>query len=101
MPFCAKCGAKLVEGASFCLKCGAAISGATDLSNLITGALTAAGRTIGEVFKIAGIEIEKALRDARSDISDQGGPFCSKCGTRNPLSAGFCFSCGARIPSIA
>jgi ribosomal protein L40E len=101
MPFCAKCGAILVEGASYCLKCGAAISGAADLGNVIMGALTVAGKEIGEAFKVAGQEIEKALKDARIDLSDQEGPFCLKCGKRNPHDAGFCFSCGARIPSMA
>jgi uncharacterized membrane protein YvbJ len=100
MPFCAKCGEKLAETASFCSKCGTAThGGAPDLGGIITDALSIAGREMGEAFKTARLEIEKALRDARSDLSDRGGPFCPKCGKRNPIGAIFCFSCGGKIPS--
>ena len=101
MPFCAKCGAKLAEAASFCSKCGAATHGAADLGGVITDALRTAGTEIEEALKIAGQEVEKALRDVRSDLSDRGGPFCPKCGKRNPLGASFCFSCGGKIQSVA
>jgi predicted amidophosphoribosyltransferase len=100
MPFCAECGTKLAETTSFCSKCGAATHrGASDLGGAITDALRTAGGEMEEAFKIAGQEIVKALGDVKSDLSDRGGPFCPKCGKRNPLSAGFCFSCGGRIPS--
>jgi len=36
-----------------------------------------------------------------SDLSGPGGPFCPQCGKKNPLGAGFCFSCGGSIPSAA
>ena len=52
-----------------------------------------------EAFNTAGQEIEKALGEVRSDLSNRGGPFCPKCGKRNPLGAGFCVSCGERISS--
>jgi hypothetical protein len=54
-----------------------------------------------EAFKIAGQEIEKALGDATSGLSNPGGPSCPQCGKKNPLGASFCFSCGGRIPSAA
>lgn len=102
MPFCAKCGAKLTETASFCSKCGAGTyRGAAGLGGIITDALRTAGREVEDALKIAGQEIEKAVKDVRSDLSDRGGPFCTKCGKRNPLGAGFCFSCGEEIPSVA
>jgi len=100
MPFCAKCGAKLADTASFCSKCGAATyRGAADLGGVITDALRTAGKEMEEAFRTAGQEIEKALGDVRSDLSDRGGPFCPKCGKRNPLGASFCFSCRGSIPS--
>jgi uncharacterized membrane protein YvbJ len=102
MPFCAKCGAKLAETASFCSNCGAATyRGAADLGGIITDALKTAGKEMEEAFKTAGQEIERAFRDARSDLSDRAGPFCPKCGKRNPPGASFCFSCGGSIPSAA
>ena len=100
MPFCAKCGAKLTGTASFCSKCGVSThSGASDLGGIITDALRTAGREMEEAFKIAGQEVEKALGDVASDLSNPGGPFCPQCGKKNPLGAGFCFSCGGRMPS--
>jgi uncharacterized membrane protein YvbJ len=101
MPFCSKCGARLTETASFCSKCGAPTHGAADLGGVITGALKTAGREIEDALKIAGQEVERALKDVSSDLSDRGGPFCPKCGKRNPLGASFCFSCGGKIPSAA
>ena len=102
MPFCAKCGTKLMETASFCSKCGTAAHGGTaDLGGIITDALRTAGREMEEAFKTAGQEIGKAIGDVSSNLSDRGGPFCPKCGKRNPLGAGFCFSCGGKIPSGA
>jgi hypothetical protein len=52
-----------------------------------------------EAFKIAGQEIEKALGDVASDLSYPGGRFCPQCGKKSSLGAGFCFSCGGRIPT--
>jgi ribosomal protein L40E len=102
MPFCAKCGGKLTETASFCSKCGAATyGGAADLGGIITNALRTAGREVEDALKIAGQEIENAVNDVRRDLSDRRGSFCSKCGKRNPLGAGFCFSCGEKILSAA
>jgi tRNA(Ile2) C34 agmatinyltransferase TiaS len=69
------------------------------LGGIITGALKTAGKEMEEAFKIAGQEIEKALVDAATDLSNRAGPFCPKCGKRNPFGAGFCFSCGGKIPS--
>jgi uncharacterized membrane protein YvbJ len=100
MPFCAKCGAKLAETTSFCSKCGAA-KYRSDLGSTITDALRTSGREMEEAFNTAGQEIGKALGDVRSDLSNEGGPFCPKCGKRNPLGAGFCFSCGERISSAS
>jgi uncharacterized membrane protein YvbJ len=102
MPFCAKCGAKLTESTNFCSKCGAATySRASDLGGIITDALKTARREMEEAFKIAGQEIENALSDAATNLSNRDGPFCPRCGKRNPLGAGFCFSCGGKIPSAA
>ena len=102
MPFCAKCGAELPEAASFCSKCGAAkYVGRSDLGSIITNALRTTGREMEEAFNTAGQEIEKAFGDVASDLSNPGGPFCPQCGKKNPLGAGFCFSCGGRIPSAA
>jgi predicted amidophosphoribosyltransferase len=102
MPFCAKCGAKLTETARFCSSCGkATYSGAADLGGIITDALRTAGKEMEDAFKTAGQEIERAFRDVRSDLYDRAGPFCPKCGKRNPLGASFCFSCGGSIPSAA
>ena len=100
MLFCAKCGTKLAETASFCSKCGTPTrGGASDLGGIITSALRRAGIEMEEAFKIAGQEIEKALGNAATGLSNMGGPFCPQCGKRNPLGAGFCFSCGRKIPS--
>lgn len=101
MPFCARCGTKLAETAIFCSKCGASTRGAHDVGRVITDAMRTAGREMEEAFKIAGREIEKAVDGARSGLSDGGGPFCPRRGKRNPLGAGFCFSCGGSIPSAA
>ena len=102
MPFCAKCGAKLPEATSFCSKCEAAkYGGGSDLGGIITDALRTTGREMEEAFHTAGQEIEKALGDVRSDLSNRSGPFCPKCGKRNPVGAGFCFSCGERISSAS
>jgi ribosomal protein L40E len=102
MPFCAKCGAKLTETASFCSNCGAATyRGAADLGGIITDALETAGREMEKAFKTAGQEIERALGNEKSDLRDLAGPFCPKCGKRNPSGASFCFSCGGSIPPAA
>jgi len=99
MPFCVKCGTKLVDDASFCWKCGASKSSASgDLADQIADALRAALREIGAAFKTAGEEIDRAFRELRDDLSARNGPFCIKCGTRNPLGARFCFACGREIP---
>ena len=100
MPFCAKCGAKLVETAEFCSKCGASTHGAGDLGGVITDALKTTGKEIEDALKIAGQEVKRALKDVRHDLSDHGGPFCPKCGKRNPIGATFCFSCGGKIPAV-
>jgi uncharacterized membrane protein YvbJ len=100
MPFCAKCGAKLKETARFCSNCGAAtFRGPVDLGGIINDALRTAGKEMEEAFRTARQEIERALGDVRSDLSDRAGPFCPKCGKRNPVGASFCFSCGRSIPS--
>jgi uncharacterized membrane protein YvbJ len=100
MPFCAKCGAKLAGTASFCSNCGAATyHGAADLGGIISDALKTAGKEMEEAFRTARQEIEKAIGDARSGVSDRAGPFCPRCGKRNPVGASFCFSCGRSIPS--
>jgi len=100
MPFCAKCGAKLLEFASFCPKCGTATRrGAADLGDWITDALKTAGREMEVAFKTAGEEIQKAFSELRSDLSQPRGPFCPKCGRRNPHGAKFCFACGGSVPS--
>jgi uncharacterized membrane protein YvbJ len=100
MPFCEKCGAKLVEFGSFCPKCGTATRrGAADLGDSITDALKTAGREMELAFKTAGEEIENAFGELRSDLSQSRGPFCPKCGRRNPHGAKFCFACGGNIPS--
>lgn len=102
MPFCAKCGTKLAETASFCSKCGAATyGGGGDLSRTIGDALKNAGKEVEDALKIAGQEIERVVKDFRSDLSDRRGLFCAKCGKRNPLAASFCFSCGEKIPPVA
>ena len=54
-----------------------------------------------EAFNTAGQEIEKALGGVMGDLSNRSGPFCPKCGKRNPLGAGFCVSCGERISSLS
>jgi predicted amidophosphoribosyltransferase len=100
MPFCAKCGAKLVDFGGFCPKCGTATRlGAADLGDWITDALKSAVREMEKAFKTAGEEIEKALGELRSDLSQPRGPFCPKCGRRNPHGAKFCFACSGNLPS--
>jgi len=99
MPFCAKCGMKLADEASFCLKCGAAThGGSSDLADQIAGALRAAGREIEAGLRTAGEEIDKAFREVRGEFPERLGPFCIRCGTRNPREARFCFACGREIP---
>jgi len=98
MPFCAKCGAKLPEGASFCSKCGAATHRVTvDISDSIDKALKAAGKEMQAAFKTAGTEIEKAFGELKDELSERRGPFCPSCGKRNPHDAEFCFACGREI----
>jgi uncharacterized membrane protein YvbJ len=99
MPFCAKCGAALPDGANFCSKCGATVhSGTVDIGNEITRAFNTAGRELEAAFKTAREEIEKAFTQTKDVFSERSGPFCVKCGKRNPESARFCFSCGREIP---
>lgn len=99
MPFCAKCGTKLENATSFCSKCGTATSRtAADLGDSITDALKTAGRELERGLRTAGEEIDKALREVRDDLPNQGGPFCPKCGRRNPVDSGFCVACGGAIP---
>lgn len=70
-----------------------------DLADSITDAAKTVGREIELAFKTAGEEIEKALGEVRDDLSQQRGPYCPKCGKRNPRDAKFCFACGGNIPS--
>jgi uncharacterized membrane protein YvbJ len=98
MSFCANCGTKLEDATSFCSKCGTATSRtAADLGDSITDALKTAGRELERGLRTAGEEIDKALREVRDDLSNQDGPFCPKCGRRNPVDAGFCVACGGAI----
>ena len=70
-----------------------------DLVDSITEALKTAAREIEVGLKTAGEEIEKAFSELKDDLSELGGPFCPKCGKRNPHDAKFCFACGGNIPS--
>ncbi|WP_455283583.1 zinc-ribbon domain-containing protein [[Eubacterium] cellulosolvens] len=100
MPFCVKCGSKLEKEAGFCSKCGTATQrGTVDLVDSITEALKAAAREIEVGFKTAREEIDKAFSELKEDRSRLGGPFCPRCGKRNPHDAKFCFACGGNIPS--
>jgi uncharacterized membrane protein YvbJ len=101
MPFCAKCGTKLEDAAGFCPKCGtAAQKPAADIGDTITASLKAAGRELEKALKTAGEEIDRAVREVKADLSDQEGPFCPKCGKRNPVDARFCVACGGEIPRV-
>lgn len=98
MSFCAKCGTKLHDAASFCMKCGAPTGrGTVDLSAAITDGLRTAGKEIEAGLKTAGEEIDRAFRELRDEFSERTGSFCAKCGTRNPQDAKFCFACGQEI----
>jgi uncharacterized membrane protein YvbJ len=98
MPFCAKCGARLLDTANFCSKCGATVQrGTVDIGDEITKAFNTAGRGLEAAFKTAREEIEKAFTQTK-DVAERSGPFCVRCGKRNPESARFCFSCGREIP---
>jgi uncharacterized membrane protein YvbJ len=102
MPFCTRCGAKLQETARFCSRCGKATQReAVDLADSITDTAKTVGREIELAFKTAVEEMEKALGEVRDDLSKQCGPYCPKCGKRNPRDAKFCLACGGNIPSAA
>jgi len=101
MSFCAKCGTKLLDTASFCMKCGAATGrGTVDLPEAIAEALRNAGKEIEAGLKTAGEEMDRAFRELRDEFSERTGQFCAKCGTRNPQDAKFCFACGREIAKM-
>jgi len=101
MPYCAKCGARLEDIASFCSKCGASTRvGSADLGESITEALRTAGRELEAAFKTAGEEIDKAFREVRDDFSGRTGLFCPRCGERATYDAKFCFACGRELPRV-
>mgnify|MGYP001085267829 CR=1 FL=1 len=102
MPFCAKCGTKLSDDASFCSKCGTATHReVVDLGSVITNAMKTAGRELEAALKTAGEEIERAFAELRDEFSERKGLFCIRCGKRNPQGARFCFACGREIPKAA
>ena len=71
------------------------------MGGIITDALKTAEKEMGKAFTVAGQEIERALGNVATDLSNLSGPFCPQCGKKNPLGAGFCFSCGRKILSAA
>jgi len=75
--------------------------GQVDLGDEITDALRTAGRELEAAFKTAGEEIEKTFRELRGEFAERNGPYCVRCGRRNPQRASFCFSCGHEIPRVA
>ncbi len=80
------------------MKCGTRTGrGTVDVSDAITEALRTAGKEIEAGLKTAGEEIDRAFRELRDEFSERAGPFCAKCGTRNPQDAKFCFACGQEI----
>ena len=98
MTFCAKCGAKVSETASFCMKCGAATGkGNVDLAGSITEALGSAGKEIETGLRTVAEQIGKAYRELRDEFY---GPYCVKCGSKNPPASRFCHSCGKEIPQV-
>jgi len=102
MSYCPNCGTKLAENADACPKCGLTKQRvAQDLGEMIRHAVKTALIGIGSAFKTAGEEIERSLGEREHKLSRSKGPFCPKCGRRNPKGARFCYACGREIPNLS
>jgi len=100
MRFCSKCGTSLPDDAGFCWKCGTRAQ-RVEIGDSIAEAIRTAGREIEAGLKTAGEEIDKAFKDLKEEFAPRTGPFCTKCGKRNPEGAKFCFACGKEIPQAS
>lgn len=79
---CESCGARLSDGAGRCDICGTSVGGG-DPDRAETG-----------------MEASETKRTAAVPMPDEG-PWCTSCGTRNPLKARFCFACGTALAGVA
>ncbi|MEQ9104323.1 MAG: zinc ribbon domain-containing protein [Rhodothermales bacterium] len=79
---CESCGARLSDGAVRCDICGTAVGGVDAGTESVPGT--------------AAPEME-----APSPVpAPEQGPWCTSCGTRNPLKARFCFACGSALVAV-
>ena len=111
MTYCANCGEKLPENASFCPKCGIRTqigvgAGAAEPREAIRQAFFEAGKELERAFSMAAEEVRKAFAEAKEDIektrkTPKETITCAQCGSSNPAEAKFCSTCGKPLSKTA
>lgn len=87
--FCAKCGSANGEHAAFCRVCGASLSPAEEPAPVANPAPVATPAPMPQPQIIA--QSAPAVPETR---------FCSKCGTANPATSGYCRKCGNAMNAV-
>jgi uncharacterized membrane protein YvbJ len=110
MPYCSKCGAKIIEDAYFCPNCGTKTQKGADAkvkypSDEMREAFTKAGMELEKAFTIAAREMHNAFQKSRENMDQKpkteqkATVTCQSCSAINEADAVFCRNCGNKIAS--